>query len=116
MSTRTVEAFLLDKLEEPGIAQHWDLLKAYQRRWEQRAPEIVAITGKYFGYHDARAHPLQQLLDGLLGKWATLGRASVELLERFGESPLGVYRVHAWARVARGSVDPLRKPPRLDSS
>jgi hypothetical protein len=114
MGTATVEAFLQKRMDEPGIAQHWDLLHSYGQRWEQRSPEIEAVTGLFFGPLSDEPPP-KRLLGALLSKWGDLQRASVQLLELFGETPLGRYRIHDWARVARGGVDPLRKPPYQDS-
>jgi hypothetical protein len=51
----------------------------------------------------------------MLAEHGDLERVSVNLLDTFGETPLGRYRIHDWARVPRGSVDPLRKPSYLDS-
>lgn len=114
MGTQTVEAFLQGRMNEPGIARHWDLLCAYGRRWERRAPEIETVTGAYFGALSDEPSP-KRLLHAILSTWKDLQRASVQLLELFGETPLGRYRIHDWARAARGGVDPLRKPPVQDS-
>lgn len=114
MATDTIEAFLLGRMNEPGIAQHQDLLHIYQCRWEERAPRIEAVTGAFFGALSDEP-PGKRLLNAMLAKWDDLQRASVRLLELFGETPLGHYRIHDWARAARGSVDPLRKPPYQDS-
>ena len=114
MATDTIEAFLQGRLNEPGVAQHWDLLLGNRRRWERRAPEIEAITGTFFGAAGDEPAP-QRLLLAMLSKWKSLEQAGVELLELFGESMLGRYRIHDWARAPRGSVDPLRKPPIQDS-
>jgi len=112
----TVEAFLLGKTEGAGVERHEDLLQSYRRRWEQRAGQIQAVTGPLFGSGFLEETVSEGLLRGLLDRWETLACASVRLLADFGESPLGRYRIHDWARVARGSVDPLRKIPPLDSS
>lgn len=101
-------------MNEPGIAQYQDLLAAYRRRWEERAPQIETITGAFFGPLNDEPPP-KRLLAAILSLWGDLSMAGVELLKLFGETPLGRYRIHDWARVARGSVDPLRKPPYLDS-
>lgn len=117
VDTGSVEAFLLGEREAPGLAGRRDLLQSYRRRWHERAPQIEAVTGACFGRSRFNDEPAaKRLLRGLLDKWETLACASVRLLADFGESPLGRYRIHAWARVARGSVDPLRKIPPLDSS
>ena len=114
MATDTVEAFLQGRLNEPGIARHWDLLLCHRRRWDGRAPQIEAVTGAFFGPAGDQPAP-QRLLAAMLSKWGGLQQAAVRLLDLFGETPLGRYRIHDWARVARGSVDPLRKPPYQDS-
>jgi hypothetical protein len=114
VGTDTVEAFLQGRMEEPGIARHWDLLFAYRRRWEERAPRIEAVTGLFFGRLDDEPAPTR-LFAALLAKWGDLQRASPEMLELFGEALLGHHRIHDWARAPRGSVDPLRKPSIQDS-
>lgn len=114
MGTDTIEAFLQGRLDEPGVAQYWDLLHSYGRRWEQRSPEIEAVTGAFFGPAGDESAP-HRLLWAMLSKWGNLQQASVQLLELFGETLLGRYRIHDWARAPRGSVDPLRKPPIQDS-
>ena len=116
VGTGSVEAFLLGEREAPGVARCLDLLQSYRRRWTRRAPQIEAVTGSLFGRGLDKETVGQGLFRGLLDQWGSLACASVRLLADFGESPLGTYRIHAWARVARGSVDPLRKAPRLDSS
>ena len=117
VATGGVEAFLLGAREAPGLARCRDLLQSYRRRWCQRAPQIEAVTGAYLSRCGRGGEPAaKRLLRGLLDQWGSLACASVRLLADFGESPLGRYRIHAWARVARGSVDPLRKIPPLDSS
>lgn len=110
----TVEAFFQQRYAEAGIARHRDLLEVYRQRWNERAPEIERISGGYFGPLNDQPSP-KRLLESMLGQWGKLRRASQELLDRFGESLLGVYRIHDWARAPRGSVDPLRKAARLDS-
>ncbi len=114
MAADTVEAFLKDRVNEAGIAQKWDLLCAYRRRWEQRAGEIDRISGTYFGSVTGGS-VAQHLLESMLAQWKSLRQASVELIRHFGETPLGHHRIHDWARAPRGSVDPLRKPPIEDS-
>ena len=114
MAADTVEAFLKDRVNEAGIAQKWDLLCAYRRRWEQRAGEIDRISGTYFGPVTGGS-AAQHLLESMLAQWKSLRQASVELIRHFGETPLGHHRIHDWARAPRGSVDPLRKPPIEDS-
>lgn len=115
MAAGTVEAFLQGRMNEARIDRNRDLLCAYRRRWEKRAPEIDLITGTYFG--PITGVPVaQRLLASMLGEWGSLRQASVELLRHFGETPLGHHRIHGWARAPRGSVDPLRKPPIEDSS
>lgn len=114
MATDTLQAFLQGRMDEPGIAQHWDLLQACRRRWENRAAGIEAVTGAFFGPAGDEPAP-QRLLAAMLAKWGGLRQAGVQLLELFGETPLGRHRIHDWARAPRGSVDPLRKPPIQDS-
>lgn len=115
ISSDTLEAFLQGRMKEKGIAQHRDLLESYRRRWEERAPEIEAVTGAFFGPLSDEP-PAQRLLNAMMRQWGNLRQGCVELLETFGEAPLKRYRIHDWARVARGSVDPLRRPRRMDSS
>lgn len=110
----TVEAFFEERYGEAGIDRYWDLLVVYRERWEERAPEIERISGGYFGPLNDQGSS-KRLLKAMLGKWNRLRRASQELLHRFGESLLGFYPIHDWARKPRGSVDPLRKAARLDS-
>lgn len=114
MATDTVEAFFQGRLSEAGIARHWDLLHSYGRRWEKRAPEIEAVAGAFFGPAGGEPAP-HRLLSALLSKWGGLQQAGVQLLELFGETPLGRYRIHDWARAPRRGVDPRRKPPVWDS-
>lgn len=112
-----LEAFLNHRFDEPGIAQHWDLLQANRRCWDRRAPRIEMITGAFFGRIEDESIPVaQRLLSAMLTKWVDLQRAGGQLLELFGEALLGCYRIHDWARAPRGSVDALRKPPIKDSS
>ena len=114
MAADTIEAFLLGRSDQPDIARNRDLLQANRRQWERRAPEIETVTGAFFGRTCDEPAP-QRLLRAMLSKWGDLRRAAVQLLELFGEAPLGRYRVHDWARAPRRSVDWLRKPPIEDS-
>ena len=117
LGTVMTEAFLTHRFDAPGTDSYRDLLLAYRRRWEQRAPVIETITGAFFApVVDESVTAAQRLLKSMLSQWGDLSAASVGLLEDFGEALLGRYRIHDWARVARGSVDPWRKPPIKDSS
>lgn len=105
-----LEDYALGKVEAKGVPQCWDLLKGYWRRLQERVPKIEAITGLFFGRLSDEP-PAERLLASLLSYWGSLAGANLELLEGFGEALLGDYRIHDWARGARGSVDCLRKPP-----
>ncbi len=114
LAADTIEAFLQGRLDQPDIVRNWDLLQANRRRWERRAPEIEALTGAFFGRAGEEPAP-RRLLAAMLSKWGGLQQACVQLLELFGETPLGRYRIHDWARAPRRSVDLLRTPPIQDS-
>lgn len=117
LGTALIEAFLTNRFDQPGIDSRWDLLQANRRRWMQRAGQIETVTGAFFEpLVDESVGAPERLLRSMLARWVDLQRAGVHLLEGFGEALLGRYRIHDWARVARGSVDPWRKPPIKDSS
>lgn len=115
VAVETVEAAFLGHMDEPGVQKNRDLLSEYFEKWESRAAEIERVTGNFFG-PIGEPPPSDRLLKAMLQPWKTLAEASVQLLEHFGEALLGCYRIHDWARMPRGSVDPRRKPAIQDSS
>lgn len=115
LATATIQAFLQGRSSLPGNAREGHRLRSCHRRWRQRALAIEKIIGSY--YAPASEEPAElRLLKGIMDQAGDLERGAIQLLETFGETPLGFYCIHDWARVPRGSVDPLRKAPRLDSS
>lgn len=98
-----------------GSAQYESLQKDYRRHWERRCGALHAMLGGALGRMDPGGLP-QQLYRALIGQWGDLAGANAGLLRDFGQSLLGTYRIHDWARVARSAVDGLLGPRWPDTS
>ena len=111
-----VEAWFLGERQHIGTAQYESLLKGYHRHWARvRAGQLHRVLGNALGRIEPE-HANVQLLEAMTGHWQNLEGANVGLLKDFGESLLGRYRIHDWARVSRNVVDGWRKPFFADSS
>lgn len=104
-----VQSWFAGDRSHAGTAQYESLLKDYQRCWERQCVTLHAMLGGALGRMDPGKLP-QQLYRALMAQWGDLAGANVGLLQEFGQSLLGHYRIHDWARVARSAVDGSLKP------
>jgi hypothetical protein len=110
-----VESWFAGDRSHAGSAQYESLLKDYRRRWERQCGALYAMLGGALGRMDTGELP-QQLYRALIGQWGDLAGVNVGMLQDFGQSLLGTYRIHDWARVARSAVGGLLRPRWPDTS
>lgn len=104
-----VQSWLSGCRSHAGAAQYQSLLESYHRYWESgRARQLFRMLGLALGRIDADK-PGLSLFSALVSHWGDLAGASVGMLDSYGESLLGRYRIHDWARAPRNAVDGQRK-------
>lgn len=110
----TVAAFMNGRLEEPDVQRHLELLKRYQRDWEQWVPALAQRLGNRWGW--SKGMPLAGLWKDLIDLYASLSEAARRLVLEFGVGVFRCYQVHAWARVPHRGMERTAWLAAFDSS